>query len=133
MAKIKHIKMDRQERIDQYHNKIEHAKREHLKWIEDKMDDTVPHKFKMLIVDPEMCLLRYENDVLSNSDYNYRFQSNFTETFEEIMMMRPRIICINLWDHDFVGKMIREKLAPRMLIVILARRKRRFLLRSLQR
>lgn len=112
LAKIKHIKMDRQERIDQYHNKIEHAKREHLKWIEDKMDDTLPRKFKMLIVDPEMCLLRYENDVLSNSDYNYRFQSNFTETFEEIMMMRPQIICINLWDDDFVGKMIRRKTSP---------------------
>lgn len=109
LAKIKHIKMDRQERIDQYHNKIEHAKNEHLKWVEENMDGSVPRKFKMLIVDPEMCILRYEDDVLSKSKYNYRFQSNFTDTFEEVMTMRPQIICINLWDGVFIEKMIKKK------------------------
>jgi hypothetical protein len=101
--------MDRQERIDQYHHKIEHAKKEHIDWVEDNMDGSVPRKFKMLIVDPEMCILRYEDDVLSNSTYNYRFQSNFTDTFEEIMTMRPSIICINLWDGIFIEKMIKLK------------------------
>lgn len=109
LAKIKHIKMDRQERIDQYHHKMEHAKKEHLNWVEDNMDGSVPRKFKMLIVDPEMCILRYEDDVLSKSKYNYRFQTNFSENFAEVVAMQPSIICINLWDGPFLEKMIRVK------------------------
>jgi len=73
------------------------------------MDGSVPRKFKMLIIDPEMCILRYEDDVLSKSKYNYRFQSNFTDRFDEVMTMRPSIICINLWDGVFIEKMIRLK------------------------
>ncbi|MGB0454379.1 MAG: hypothetical protein ACPGJV_11775 [Bacteriovoracaceae bacterium] len=112
MAKFKHIKMDRHKRIDRYHTQIEDSKKQQKEWVEENMDGSVPRKFKMLISDPELTVLKEEDDVLSNQEYNYRFQTSFTEHFTEVFTLKPSIICINLWSEDFVEELIVKSTNP---------------------
>ena len=72
---------------------LKSSQKKHKEWVLDRVDDNVPKKTKLLIVDESMRIFRDNPEInLSSSPYMFRCQTRFADQLKDIHRMRPSII-----------------------------------------